>query len=220
MSQQSVDAVVVEHIDELETALRHCVQTIDPRLGKEMAQALEAARIDGGWTGEIEDDLDELSWMAAEEWRTADDTEDSFDLYFHFDSLPSMDGREPTTWVGSVAGYANAQIIFRFNTDALDRTEWKSLLRNEAELIESLVAHGFRCVAGDRLLGMRIQIDRSALARAFEDDDFSEALLPVASAVSRIKAAKKELDLLVAAIRRIATDDRPSRRKARVKLIK
>lgn len=205
MIDPAIGGVITRHIDELEAAIRYAHNVMQPTLGKALAHVIDKRKASFGWAGAIDEDLDEQSWLAPEDWRTADDREDHFDLYIDFDYTDCIDGGEPETWLGVFCGFAGAGLRFTFGTNALGARGWKALLRSEAEIVEALVAQGFRCDPKDGDLAVLVSLDRAALATAFEEQDFEAALQPIAAALDRIEHARRALDRLVAAIRKQAS---------------
>ena len=201
MTNTSISAAIVRHIEELEVAFRHVGNVMDPLLGKEAAKLIERKRKEFGWVGEVSDNLDPASWLAPGEWRMAGDTDDNFDLYIDFEGTDCIDGDAPETWVAQFLGFAGAGMQLLLDTNALGRAKWKALLRSQGELIDQLVSKGFRCDARDGVLAMPVLIHKDALIGAFEEQDFEAALAPISAALDRIRAEKQMLDMLVDAIR-------------------
>lgn len=202
MSEGDVGSVIVQHIDELESALRHAQGSMDKRLGRTVAELLDDRRRALGWDGEIDSELDSSIWFAPSEWRTANDTDENFDLFVSLDRKYCIDGESPATWVGTFCGFAGSQLQLELSTNSLGRAAWKKLLRDEVKLIEQLLSLGFECNPKDGLLAALVTFDRSELAKAFSEDDFEEALAPIVKAFDRIQSARKVLDKLVSAIRK------------------
>lgn len=197
-----IGAVIVRHIDELEAALRYAHNSMRPMLARAVAAVMEDKRRTLTWAGEVVPDFDETLWLAPEEWRIVGDPEDNeFYLSFSLETTPSIDGSEPETWVGIIAGFAGAGIKFAFGTDALGQREWKALLKAQGSLLVELVDRGFRCDPKTGDLELTIPIGRDALAMGFEEDTLEAALSPLGQAIDRIDAARPILDRLVAAIK-------------------
>ncbi len=202
MADPTVGTVIVRHIDELEAALRYAHDNIQPMLEKALVAVLDEKRVAFGWAGETVEDFDETQWLAPEEWRMSRDSGDNdFYLSFSLGTAPCIDGHEPETWVGIIAGFAGATIRFVFGTDALGQREWKSLLKLETALLEELVGKGFLCDPKSGNLALTIPIDRDALADGFEADDLETAFAPLGAALERIHVARPTFDRLVAAIK-------------------
>jgi len=200
MSTTSVSAAIVRHIEEIEVALRHIRNVMDPRLEKEAGRLIERKRKAFGWAGAVDDHLDPVCWLAPEQWRMANDTNDYFDLYINFESSNCIDEAEPETWVARFLGFAGSGMRFTFGSNGLFRPKWKAFLRSEP-LVQQLVDQGFVCDPKAGLLALPIRIDKDALLSAFEDQDFSEAMAPIEAQLDRIKALRPALDRLVEAIR-------------------
>ncbi|UZW54904.1 hypothetical protein NUH86_15725 [Sphingobium sp. JS3065] len=201
MTDPVVGAVIVQHIDELEAALRYARRSLTPMLEKATAAIIDERRKIYGWEGEAPTDFDDMLWLAPAEWRMAGDADDGFDLYLSFSTTDCIDGEEPDTWVGYFCGFAGATIRFEFATDAIGQRDWKAVLRAQTKLAEGLVDQGFLCDPKTGELALRIPVDREALAIGFEDNDLEAALAPVAKTLDRIRAARALLDELVTAIR-------------------
>lgn len=106
MIDTSVSAAIVRHIEEIEVALKHLETVMGPRLEKEAGAIVEAKRVSFGWAGEVDDHLVPESWLAAKHWRTAGDTDDSFDLFANFEGSQCIDDTSPETWVAQFVGFA------------------------------------------------------------------------------------------------------------------
>lgn len=128
---------------------------------------------------------------------------DENDCYLSFvlDAVSCLDGHEPETWVGTVAGFAGAGIRFSATTDALGQRDWKALLRSQGALIDELVKRGFLCDPKTGDVALTIPISREALAAGFEEEDLAPALEPLGVTIDRIHAARSTLDRLVEAIK-------------------
>ncbi len=203
MTDPSIGTVIVRHIDELEAALRYANGTMQPMLAKAVAAVLEERRIALGWAGETVADLSETIWLAPREWKIAGDPEDDdFDLSFSLGTMPCIDGHEPETWVGTIAGFAGAGVRFVFGTDAIGQRDWKALLRSEGALLDELINRGFLCDPKTGDLALTIPINREALASGFEEEDLETALMPLRTSVDRIHEARPIFDRLVEVIRK------------------
>jgi hypothetical protein len=201
MTDTLVSAAIARHIEELEVALRHATNVMDRALGKESERIIQRKLKAFSWVGEVDDALEPVSWLAPNAWRTAGGTNDAFDLYVNFEGTDCIDGQSPETWVGQFLGFAGAGMQFVFGSNALGRAKWKGLLREQAELVEQLVSSGFRCDAREGRLALPVHIDKSALISGFEEGDLADALLPIETALDRIRVAKPHFDRLVKAIR-------------------
>ena len=201
MPEPAVGAVIVTHIDELEAALRYAHSTMQPMLEKAVAALLDDKRRALGWAGEAPADFDETQWFAPEEWRMPQSDENDCYLSFVLDTVSCLDGHEPETWVGTIAGFAGAGIRFAASTDALGQRDWKALLRSQGPLIDQLVDRGFRCDPKTGDVALTISISKEALVAGFEDEDLEGALEPLGQAIDRIHAARSALDGLVEEIK-------------------
>lgn len=201
MPETSVSRLIVEHINELEAALRIARGTMSQALGTAVAELLDDRRRALDWEGEVNRDLNEGIWLAPSEWRTANDEYDNYDLYVEFEETDCLDGEEAETWIGAFCGFAGAGIRFRLKTNALGQRDWKTLLRTETEVIDQLVEGGFLCDPKKGELAALISIEKDKLSEAFADEEFDEALQPVCWAIDRIITHRATLDQLVNAIR-------------------
>jgi len=180
---------------------------MQPMLAKALASIMGDKRRALEWAGETPADLDETLWLAPEDWRMPGNAEaDDFYLSFSLASAPCIDGQEPDTWVGTIAGFAGAGLRPSFGTDALGQRAWKALLRAQGPLIDELVGNGFFCDPKTGDLALIIHVNREALAVGFEDDALETALQPVSAATDRIASARPILDRLVDTIKVSAAD--------------
>ncbi|VVT00736.1 hypothetical protein [Erythrobacter sp. EC-HK427] len=203
MSETSVGKLIVRHIEELEAALRYSRGPMSQSLGNALADLVDDRRRALDWDGEVNRDLNEGIWFAPSEWRTADNDEESYDLYVEFKETNCLDGKEADTWIGAFCGFAGAGVRLRLNTNALGPRDWKALLRTETKVIDQLVEGGFLCDPKKGELAALISIEKDKLAEAFAVDEFDEALQPFGWAIDRIANKRSSFDELVAAIRRV-----------------
>lgn len=201
MSETSVGKLIVRHIEELEAALRFVRGSMSQSLGNAVADLIDDRRRALDWDGEVNRDLNEGIWFAPSEWRTANDDEENYDLYVEFEEIDCLDGEEAETWIGAFCGFAGAGIRLRLKTNALGQREWKTLLRTETRVIDQLVEGGFLCDPKKGELAALISIEKDKLAEAFADEEFDEALQPIAWAIDRIAKHQATFDQLVSAIR-------------------
>ena len=202
MSDPAAGAVIVTHIDELEAALRYAHGTMQPMLATALSGIMGDKRRALQWAGETPADLDETLWLAPEDWRMPGDSEDGeFYLSFSLAAAPCIDGQEPVTWIGTIAGFAGAGLRLSFGTDALGQRAWKTLLKAQRQLLDGLVGKGFLCDPKTGDLALNIHLNRETLAAGFEDEALEAALKPVGAAIDRINAARPLLDRLVEAIK-------------------
>lgn len=74
---------------------------------------------------------------------------------------------------------------------------WRKLVKTSEGIVAELRALGFSIDDDDdRRLYLPVVLDREALARAFETDDFDEVMKPVAMAVGNVMAAAPVLTRL------------------------
>lgn len=204
MSVAEAGAVIIRHIDELEAAIRHVRVSMEPRLGRALAAILEKQREALGWDGEIEGDLERAAWLAPKEWKTQGDDQDNYDLFVEFNRKDCVDGDSTDTWVGAFCDFAGSCVQFAFDTNTQGVRPWRTILRNETEIVDELKSLGFQCDPRSGELTLRVVIERDLLVQAFIADEFYLALEPAALALDRIQAARGPLDRLVAAIRKKA----------------
>ncbi|GFE76048.1 hypothetical protein [Novosphingobium sp. TCA1] len=201
MPEPAVGAVIVTHIEELEAAIRYAHSTMEPMLEKAVAALLDDKRRALGWAGEAPADFDKTQWFAPEEWRMPQSDENDCYLSFVLDTVSCIDGHEPETWVGTIAGFAGAGIRFSASTEALGQRDWKALLRSQGSLIDELIDRGFLFDPKTGDVALTIPVSREALVAGFEEEDLEAALEPLGLAIDRIHAARSPLDRLVEAIK-------------------
>ncbi|MDJ0276012.1 hypothetical protein QLH51_04230 [Sphingomonas sp. 2R-10] len=203
MSDPNVGTVIVNHIDELEAAFRYAHTTMQPMLEKAAASVIDDKRHELGWAGAAPADFDKAQWLAPEDWRMGGTSEeDEFYLSFSLQTTPCIDGHEPETWLGAIAGFAGAAIRLSATTDALGKREWKAFLKTQKPLLDDLVSRGFLYDPRVGDVALTVPINRQRLAVGFEEDTLDAALEPLARAIDRVDAARPTLDQLVGAIKR------------------
>lgn len=202
MSDPAVGAVIAKHVDEIEAALRYAHGTMQPMLANALAGIMEDKRRALQWAGEAPADLDDELWLAPEDWRMPGDSDDnSFYLWISLATAPCMDGHEPETWIGTIAGFAGAGLKLSLNTDALGQRDWNGLLKAQGGLVGELVAKGFVCDPKTGDLSLNIHINRQILVAGFDNGALEAALEPVGAAIDRANAVRHLLDRLAEAIK-------------------
>jgi hypothetical protein len=204
MTHSEASATIIHHISELEAALRHAHESMQPRLSKEVANIMNGHRRQLNWSGTVDNTFEEEMWIASPEWKVGVDGDQDYDLYCEFGGSLGVDGEECETWAGHFCGSFGTGIQFSLETKTLTKRGRVKLLKTEPVLVQELVARGFSCDPSTGEIVIPIPIDQCALSKAFENNDFDEALEPVSNALDRVSSALEVLDQLVAATRKLA----------------
>lgn len=194
---EQTNALVLEHLADIEGAVRYIEDHLEPRLWRAVAETMERWSARTGWAGRFDPDGDDY-WIAADGWMPEGERQ----AWFVFKAAEHVDAVSLSAFVGASA--SGNQMVLRFWQDLLKPGAFKKILSGEDRLLSDLRYLGFEFDARGGLLELPVRLDATALAAAFTDGDFTEALAPLATALDRAEAARPSLDLLVARLRAAA----------------
>jgi hypothetical protein len=192
-----LDALIVRNIGDVGAAANRAKNDIDPRLWTESGIVANAAAAAMGWLSHV-DVSDEAVWLTHRNWlQAADEVDDPpFFLRLNEREEPGVDAE--WTWLASFTGAwpGRGRMGLFVGYDHLTNGAWKKQLRTNSEIVDALIARGFRydSPAGD--LYVPFIVSPELLATAFEEDSFETALQPLADAIGIAGTARAELDAL------------------------
>lgn len=198
MTQQDNDigATIVRNIDLLESAMSYASETMDRLIGQEIGDILKRKRDKFGWNGDPVETVEDNFWLSSPEWISEGDPDGNYDLLVEMD----MTG-EAVTWLAYFAGVADLGVHLEPSSNTLSRGPLKRVLKNNPELMAEFASRGFHWDPEGKLT-LPVEFSREALAMAFEEEDFSEALAPLEEALDLVFEARALFDRLVAKIRK------------------
>jgi hypothetical protein len=199
-----LDALIVRNIADIEAAFNRVNNDMETVLARETANIFHEKIGSLGWEGDSVDEfVDGNLWLAPIEWRLADTASDEFDLYINFGFHAGINDFEGT-WLAHFAGINGAGLQLELTSDTMKRKDWQTLLKREVgqKAIAALKAKGFATELKNAVpLTLKVKFDQEELAKAFEEEDFTEALEPLSKAIDTIAGLRVVLDDLVTAIR-------------------
>jgi hypothetical protein len=209
MSKEQLDALdvlIVQHIGDLDAAANRLRYEIQRKVGKKINSTVEEWCDDHGWYGKFDWNEDRL-WLLPEGWRGAEATADDEDAiaYFNFgvrfgDDLDSDDGSVDYFWLTRLCKQGKGTIGFSFKREAglgiKKKKLWIPLAAEHANK-GSARALGFDYEEGDGTFFKALVIDKEALAKAIEEDDFAEALKPLRDALDVLPDAVADFQPLI-----------------------
>lgn len=197
--QPELDALIVRNIGDIGAAANRVKNAIDPRLWEEAGRIVTVAAAEMGWIGHAAaDPSDETVWLSHPDWMEAGGDPEDPPFYIGLDERVEPGVSAEWSWLAAFTGAwpARATAGLFVGDERLKQGAWKKLLRGNTELVNSLVARGFRYDGQSGELYVPFLIDAEKLAVAFEEDVFETALQPLTAALMTINAAHAELTAL------------------------
>lgn len=187
---KTLDALVIRNIADIEAAIKHAQDEIGPIIWEEAAKTAQD-RCDDAWTLIVDADNDELR-LADRTWMIhgARNPRADFSVRLYERILPDGDGEN--SWLATfvASGPNGATMAFWIEQSIVTPSAWKKLVKTSDGIVAELRALGFSIDDDDdRRLYVPVVLDREALARAFETDDFDEVMKPVGTAVCNVMEA-------------------------------
>ena len=194
---KTLDAPIIRNIGDIEAAITHAQLEIGPIIWREAAKTAQVLRAED-WTVSFDVDDDELrladrTWMA----HGARKPKADFSVRLYERILPDGDGEN--SWLATflASGPNGATMAFWIEQTIVTPSVWKKIVKTGDAIVAELRGCGFAIYDDDdRRLYIPVVLDREALARAFESDDFDEVMKPVAMAVGNVMAAAPVLTRL------------------------
>lgn len=196
----NLSALVIRNIGDLTAAIKHASEVIEPRMWQEMGGVLQRTLPADTWYVNV---TDEELWFADRQWPQPDLTLPATNYWLQLAERTQPGGESETSWLATFTGSgpSGAYLSLVFGQDLLGPGAWKKLLTTGGDYIAALEASGFRRDPGNGQLYMPVPIDNDALARAFEEDDFDQALAPLDHVIAAVSRSRGALAALVGALR-------------------
>ena len=194
---KTLDALVIRNIADIEAAIVHAQLEIGPVIWREAAKTAQTL-CEGDWTVVVDADDDELR-LADRSWMTHGTRKPKADFSIRLYERVPRDGDGENTWLATfvASGPNGATMAFWIEQTIATPSVWRKLVKTSEGIVAELRALGFSIDDDDdRRLYLPVVLDREALARAFETDDFDEVMKPVATAVGNVMAAAPVLTRL------------------------
>lgn len=198
-----LDALILENIGDIEASIARAVEHLDVLLWEEMASSAETVLKQHDWLGAY-DGADEDISFAPREWHSEDEDADA-QFFFSIDEIPGPAGDSPYTWVAEAlaSNPQGASLGLYFSQDVLTPKRKIDRVFNEnSELIQQIQDCGF--VFQDRKIYIPFRLIAEDLTKAYAEEDFITALLPLTFAISKALENRQSFDELVKAFREAA----------------
>ena len=207
MSSSELDALIVEHLADLDRAAAG-IDDIEARVFTAFGEKAGAWAKKQGWISDFDYPEggwpDWNAWLAPQEWRTADTAveDDECDGWFAL-SVGGGDtegGRVSEDWfrLTRLCGAGVGQIGFRFGRPHFVKPrKWKLAVPRSAELVKNTSF----VLDEDASFFLPITIQPVTLAQALRDEDIGAALDPFDAALDSLLDAKSAFDEILQSLR-------------------
>jgi hypothetical protein len=191
MSTESIDALIVRNVLDVERAYDRLNNNIQPKVGKEIDNIIESwASENDWWYSELSFDGD-FPEVAPASWRISDaeSSEDKFIARFNANTndVGAKDGS--WSWLTQLCGLGSAPYGFRWVCDfaelGTNKSGWKKFL-GRINAPAAVKGFGFEYQDKSGAFFLPFIIDKEALAKAIEENNIEDALEPVRAALKTI----------------------------------
>lgn len=202
--QAELDALVIRNIGDIEAAMKHAIEVLDPRVWEEVGKALVGACEPRTHYASADAEGREV-WLADRSWLVSNSlsTDPDADFWLGLDQRTSLGGEGENSWLASftASGPNGATVALWVDQKIVGKPRWKKIVRSADDLIEELHAAGFDVVEDDdRKLCIPVSFERDALVAAFTSEDFVSAMRPLTDAVHKAITATPLLERLRALV--------------------
>ncbi len=207
MSSAQMDALIVRHLADIDTAAKRIIHNVQVEVGKALDEVAEEWADAQGWTGVFEWDENELALYPPEWGYKEPGSEDtSRSAYFYLYAGQGDDFGETSDldqfWLTRLTGSGRGQLGFWWEYEkgvvAPRGKRWKQFVRS---YIERLQGKGFTYDEESGLFFLPVRVDREALALAIENETIEDALEPLKKALDLCLGAKAIFDEMLATAR-------------------
>ena len=197
MSTEQLDALIVHHIGDLDAASKRLEYVIQPMVAEKINDTVEKWLVAQGWSGKSKWFPEGEVLMTPPQWRGAgaaastDDDLAFFHLYAAYGDGFAKEKGFDYFWSTRLCKQGEGALGFRFERGKgleIKKKLWKHLSAEHANK-GSARALGFDYEEGDGTFFKPLVIDKEALAKAIEEDDFDEALTPLIDALNALREA-------------------------------
>lgn len=174
MSQDDLGAVITRNVGDLEQAIAHVQEKMDPSINSAAWEALERAFKGHDFHFDEGDDPD-ASWFAPRSWLVEGDSDPWFEL-----SVRNRD--ELKTWLASYCDPRSEKeaIGIQWYYDNLYVRDYKAILEEHAEDLKAIELAGFRRDGND--IYLPIEFNQEAIAEGFAQGNLKDAMEPISVA--------------------------------------
>lgn len=184
----------VRDISDIERANAHASGPLSDRLMKEVLAAVRAGASSPWMVGEAQGNI----ILTHQDWKSSSNiTRD--DAWLELSERAEDDNDHSWIAAATAAGPTRMGFELRFRKGL---PHLASVLSSNAALGKRLAELGFEALDAGEAVYLPVTIETEALANAFANDAFKEALTPVDAALAQIVTAKTELDKLIALVRK------------------
>lgn len=174
MSREELGAVISKNVGDLEQAIRHVQENMDPKINSAAWEVLEQALRDKDFHFEEGEDPDD-AWFAPRSWLIDGDSDPWFELSVR-------DGDDLETWLASYCAPPSEKqaIGIQWYYDNLYVRDYKAILEEHAGDLKAIELAGFRRDGND--IYLPIDFDQEAIAEGFAQGDLKDAMEPISAA--------------------------------------
>jgi hypothetical protein len=186
-ADNELDALIVEHIADLEEAHRRIENVIDPRLLDEASSVLKKKADANGWVHEL--DRNNVISVAPEKWieRGANGGIEHWFSWFALLSEDTADDLEHDSHLADFLALegGSTRKVLAFKQNPLAKRKWRALLESQTEALEDLRIVGFEVDEREGTIEWPVRLDPAKLQQGFREDDLDAALAPVEVAIDK-----------------------------------
>lgn len=174
MSQDELGAVISRNVGDLEQAITHVKESMDPKINTAAWEALQRALRDEDFHFDDGDDPDSR-WFAPRGWLIEEDSDPWFELSVR-------DGDDLETWLATYCAPRSEKeaIGIQWYYDNLYVRDYKAILEEYADDLKAIELAGFRRDGND--IYLPIDFDSEAIADGFGQGNLKDAMEPIAAA--------------------------------------
>lgn len=192
-------ALILSQLEMFNETVKLYATVIHPAVQDALVNLFIETAEDQNWIGGYAESEAEL-WLGLANWNAAESGEKvapkaSIDLV----DLSDNDD----FYIAALCGFSGASAGFKFFVDPRaygGSNQWKKYVQSWAETTPKCVQHikelGFRDL-GNGEFCLPVQLDAKALADAYQNDDYDEALRPLQTAFDTIKSALPHFDQIL-----------------------
>lgn len=199
MSTADLDALIVEHLADIDAAVKR-LSAFEPDVFRALDQAAKEWAKNLGWSGEFDCWADDL-WLAPPTWKKSADESEEWTGWFAFeagagDNQKQAPGEDHFS-LTRLCQVGVGKYGFRFKTEVVTGKKWKRFIRDRLERFRKTTF----APDLDTALFMEFKIDHLELAKAIAEEDIDAALGEFRQALDRLASALPSFDRLISDLR-------------------
>jgi hypothetical protein len=200
----TLDALIVKHIADLEAAKRRIDGDVDPRILQRASDLMKNWADTLGWVHKYFSETDGQIAVAPEEWIKRKENKDieTWKVGFSLMTVKTGDGFASFSHLAEFLGLegVSSRKALIFFQNVLKTREWRMLLSKRVDEIKALRDLGFDVDEREGSIKLSVRLDSSALQRGFEEDDLDQALAPIREALELARKAMLHFEALAKAV--------------------